>query len=385
MLKLQLTPPKQIELMLLLSKSSYELFSGIELADAKVSFNNKPTTCSHMIRNLDTQLSSADLSLLKSEGILKEYSDDQCTVANLLPDNWPLKAGKLSLFFGTSLMLTGILFFFAWNWQNLEPWHKLTLLGSGITLSWLGSELKGIHSLLGKVLLLSAAILVGVFMAVFGQIYQTGADPWQLFIGWAVLITPWVCISHNQELWLVWAIIAETGIVLWANTTLESSPWHNWEAISLIIALLPSMLMVLSDDEIFHRFNLKKPNWLSNTYGNKLMTFTSCIIISSSVFASIIEIDHIQSSHMLSYLALVSWCLWSYCIKWLKHKESFSLILIALSLSTLLTTLIGRGLLEVLDNEGGFMLMFFIVTGIFTGAALWLREQLQNKQLNEEL
>ncbi len=43
----------------------------------------------------------------------------------------------------------------------------------------------------GKAALLLATLLLGVFLALFGQTYQTGADPWQLFANWALLILPW--------------------------------------------------------------------------------------------------------------------------------------------------------------------------------------------------
>ena len=52
--------------------------------------------------------------------------------------------------------------------------------------------------------LLSAMILVGGLMALFGQTYQTGADPWQLFFNWALLVFPWVLISRFHVMWLVW-------------------------------------------------------------------------------------------------------------------------------------------------------------------------------------
>ena len=41
-----------------------------------------------------------------------------------------------------------------------------------------------------------AVLSVGALMALFGQTYQTGADPWQLFFNWAVVIIPFVLISR---------------------------------------------------------------------------------------------------------------------------------------------------------------------------------------------
>ncbi|MBC8290414.1 MAG: DUF2157 domain-containing protein, partial [Planctomycetes bacterium] len=44
----------------------------------------------------------------------------------------------------------------------------------------------------------------GVFLAVFGQVYQTGADEWLLFAGWAGLILPWTALSRFEALWILW-------------------------------------------------------------------------------------------------------------------------------------------------------------------------------------
>src|SRR5699024_11365250 len=45
--------------------------------------------------------------------------------------------------------------------------------------------------LIRQLLLLIASIITGSLLALFGQVYQTGADTWQLFFAWAILITPW--------------------------------------------------------------------------------------------------------------------------------------------------------------------------------------------------
>jgi uncharacterized membrane protein len=51
---------------------------------------------------------------------------------------------------------------------------------------------------------------VGVLQAVFGQIYETGADSYVLFLIWALLIIGWVAIGGYAPLWLLLA----TGLLL---------------------------------------------------------------------------------------------------------------------------------------------------------------------------
>lgn len=57
--------------------------------------------------------------------------------------------------------------------------------------------------------------MVGVFMAVFGQIYQTGADSYTLFLTWAIMILPWVIMAQFLPLWVLWLVVANLALSLW--------------------------------------------------------------------------------------------------------------------------------------------------------------------------
>ena len=56
----------------------------------------------------------------------------------------------------------------------------------------------------GKAVLLLLGLLTGALLALTGQVYQTGADTYELFGWWAVLILPWVLVGRFSPLWLVW-------------------------------------------------------------------------------------------------------------------------------------------------------------------------------------
>jgi uncharacterized membrane protein len=49
--------------------------------------------------------------------------------------------------------------------------------------------------------------LAGALLAVYGQIYQTGADSYQLVLVWALVIIGWVWISKFTPLWFVWFVL----------------------------------------------------------------------------------------------------------------------------------------------------------------------------------
>ncbi|NHZ93911.1 DUF2157 domain-containing protein [Massilia sp. CCM 8733] len=116
-----------------------------------------------------------------------------------------------------SLIGLGIIFWIAANWDWLGRAGRFILLQGVTAVMCIGAcALPRARVPLGLLALLS----IGAVFAYFGQTYQTGADPWQLFALWAVLGLP-LCLSiRHDALWTPWALIAMTAISLWfhANT-----------------------------------------------------------------------------------------------------------------------------------------------------------------------
>ena len=58
----------------------------------------------------------------------------------------------------------------------------------------------GLDAVAGRISLFATAFLSGILLAVFGQVYQTGADPYGLFLAWALLILPWAVPNYVTAL-----------------------------------------------------------------------------------------------------------------------------------------------------------------------------------------
>lgn len=149
------------------------------------------------------------------------------------PHQWARWTMLLLLCFGTGLVLTGVVFFFAFNWAMMSDLFKLGLIQTGLVLAAVGAWAFGVRHILGQLLLIAAAILVGVFMAVFGQVYQSGADAWTLFAVWALLITPWTLASRSAALWALWLLLVNLGFSLWWEQT--QSHGHAPEKLQLLL------------------------------------------------------------------------------------------------------------------------------------------------------
>lgn len=61
---------------------------------------------------------------------------------------------------------------------------------------------RGLYSTAGRFGLFACGILGGALMAVFGQVYQTGADDWELFRAWALFLLPLALLGRQTGLWL---------------------------------------------------------------------------------------------------------------------------------------------------------------------------------------
>ncbi|WP_299343502.1 DUF2157 domain-containing protein [uncultured Maritalea sp.] len=169
--------------------------------------------------DFDQPLTNEDIEQLYRDGKLPRAGMQFLKQLVQPRDLWGQWADKLSLAVGTILVLAGIVFFFAFNWKDMPGWQKLGLIDLALVGCLLVSLWRGLDDGAGQALAIGASIFVGVFMAVFGQIYQTGADAYQLFMMWALLILPWVILSKSLAHWTLWLVVAHTFLlVFWVQT-----------------------------------------------------------------------------------------------------------------------------------------------------------------------
>lgn len=57
-----------------------------------------------------------------------------------------------------------------------------------------------------------AALALGALLALIGQIYQTGADAWPLFLWWLALLIPWLLVVRTVFLGLLCAALLNLGV-----------------------------------------------------------------------------------------------------------------------------------------------------------------------------
>jgi len=96
-----------------------------------------------------------------------------------------------------------------------------------------------------KPLALLGLMAIGGLFAYFGQTYQTGADPWQLFAVWAVLALPLALGARADIVWSAWVIVAMTGLTAWDAA--QSGRWRftsEYLGVHMLAALLGTAIAV---------------------------------------------------------------------------------------------------------------------------------------------
>lgn len=133
------------------------------------------------------------------------------------------------------LLGLGLIFWIAANWQLHTRLFKLGLVQGALAVAVLAAvALPRART----AALLAATLALGGLLALVGQIYQTGADPWQLFALWAVLALPWTLLQRSELLWCLWVAIAATALWLWTSLGGFRLWWGNPPARDFLIRQL---------------------------------------------------------------------------------------------------------------------------------------------------
>ncbi len=136
-----------------------------------------------------------------------------------------------------SVLLAGsaLVFWIASNWPQMSPDGRLRLVQGVLALlvcvttglAWRGSPWAEHAAGL-------AALATGALLALMGQIYQTGADAWELFFAWAMLLLPWLVLLRSAVLALLWVLLLNLTYVTWAGTS-SILWWGDWFGLALML------------------------------------------------------------------------------------------------------------------------------------------------------
>ena len=115
---------------------------------------------------------------------------------------------------GLALIAVSFLYLIAANWWMLPNWIQLTIpmliLFCSASVSVYFSKQEWIRQSLDTV----AGLMLGLSLAVIGQIYQTGADSYLLFLLWSVMLLPWL-YRPNIGIFAMLCIVSQLALYLY--------------------------------------------------------------------------------------------------------------------------------------------------------------------------
>jgi uncharacterized membrane protein len=256
---------------------------------------------------------------------------------------------------GIAFLVSGVIFFFAYNWASLHKFIKLGLVQVlliamvGVAVfSKLDKNVKGI-------ILLGAGMLVGALFAVFGQIYQTGANAYDFFFGWTVFIALWVFVSNFGPLWLLF--LALINISIWQYFEQVLGRVDEVEILNLLFVVNLLYLILLKVLADFGKIT-STSRWLE-----RVIVLASISYLTFNLSFQIIDDDSI--SYLTFLLGLIAFPLGIYYGK--RQKDTFFIATIGLSIILIFLSLLIKTVFEVGDGLVGFFITSIYVIGSISG------------------
>lgn len=291
-------------------------------------------------------------------------------IASRTPDAkaWQQFLSRALALFGAALVLAGVVSFVAFNWTRIGRFGKFALVEVAIVaaalLAW-----RTLPRLSGQIALAGAAVLVGPLLAIYGQTYQTGADPYGLFLTWLVLILPWVVAARFTLLWLFALLLLDVGLALLWTQVISSGDMRADLTIFLVIGGVHLLALVAWEWQ-----RRRAEPWLTEGWAPAiiaLMGFSAFFVP-----AAFVVIDGrdagLPGLVALPVLAVSIVSALGYYTR--ARVDRFMVTLAGATTLAMLGVAIGRVIFIDLDlDEGGLLLMALVVLAEITFGLRWLR------------
>ncbi len=288
------------------------------------------------------------------------------------PGEWRGFLGQLAMWLSTIALATSVIFFFAFNWDELPRMAKFGLVEAAILASLALCWWTGVDSLPGKAVLLLLTLLTGALLALTGQVYQTGADTFELFGWWAVLILPWVLIGRFSPLWLFWLALLNLTVMLHVRLSRDEE---------LLIWLLFGLnTLALVAWEAARRYGIP---WLQDDWAPRLVAVASgwwATMLGVWALTGGIDDARLAGLGMLAYLA------WIGAVYFWYRRMRPDPFMLAGGLLSLIVVVVALLIDKMLDEgePAGFLAIAIVVIGMSAGGAIWLKRIVQEQRALEE-
>ncbi len=277
------------------------------------------------------------------------------------PTDWLRVGERFLLVVGVAFLVAAIIFGVAANWTAISSGTRLAIVGAVVVLTALLALPESVPSMIREVALGAAACLVGAWLALFGQVYQTGADAWGLFFLWSVLISGWVLAGRSAFLWLLWLLLAN---VTFTTFSLQTG-FLSEQVLQLILGVFNASASVVWE------LAQRNVTWLKGRFGARLLALSAIILFASGGMEAVVSGWQGASPHVAQFLAFALAAGIGFWVYRTMVFDRFLLAAILCSLIMISTVWLAQAL--ELDSAGTFLLLGFLVVGEVVLAVQWLR------------
>lgn len=281
------------------------------------------------------------------------------------PQDWRRFLDRLLLWSGALALAGAAVFFIAYNWTELGRFARFALVETAIVLAVLGYWRLGADQPAGQASLLLGAILLGVLLALFGQTYQTGADDWELFAWWAMLIAPWVLLGRFAALWLLWIVVANLAIGLYFQVFpsllgialgSERQLWALWGFDTVVL--------------LAWELAARRVDWLRARWPARLIALASGVGITLlGLHAIFLRYD----GRAAPLLACAIWLAAAHATYRARRRDLFMLAGAGLSAIVLVAATLTRALVSGRRDAASLLLIALVVIALAAALAAWIR------------
>lgn len=356
---------------------------------------------------------------LLKQGILTLKNADRAAIQlEVYPTKrtWLSFFDKALLIIGSAAFVLSLVFFVAYNWQNLGKMGKFALVEGALVITialYVAISFRRRFKLIRQLLLLIASVVTGSLLALFGQVYQTGADTWQLFFAWAILISPWVLIARFPVLWLLWLGLINACLILYIDVMDLSFVEYSYQSIVPVAILALVNFIALN---LWLIFLDNKRNITSQISSTAIDNDTTASVAHSDI--TMIKTNNARNSNLhwstyvvgllstyfVSHLAIVTvfddvnilatftslllWIGWCAFIWWRFYQRSTDLLMLTyLCFSSIIIVIfwVNKLLLSEDWEAGGFLLLALLLIGMSSAAVVWLRKVANISSVNHTI
>ncbi|HEX9397164.1 MAG TPA: DUF2157 domain-containing protein [Burkholderiales bacterium] len=292
-------------------------------------------------------------------------------LAGVLPEaaGWRRFLDRMLLFMGVVLLGAAVIFFLAFNWQDLGRYAKFALAEVPILVALAFVWRAGVDAIAGKAALLFAALVAGALLALVGQTYQTGADTFELFAAWAAAILPWVLVARFTPLWIFWLVLVNVAVALYFITL--RFMWGMLFAPEKLLWLLFGLnTAALAAWEGLAAAGIE---WLRERWSVRLVATASGALITALGLHDIL--DWQEPGREASHWGVPLWGLWiaaAYLAyrRWI--RDVYVLAAGVLSVIVIVTAFVAKQM--TMRDGSGFLLLGLLVIGLSAAGGYWLKQ-----------